>query len=130
VATLLRRAALAAVVAAVVAVMVLGLAVLVPIDGDAGRFDTFAATLVLLLPVLLAAGFEWEPERRRFLRAVLWTGVAAALLAMVVPWPPLISHLGHAHHVFLFLLAVSGGVAAAAMGSAPWLGTLLAPAGE
>jgi UDP-glucose 4-epimerase len=128
-ATLLRRGALATLMAAVVSVAVLGLALLVPIDADMNRFDTFAAMLVLLLPLVLATGFEWEAERARVLRAACWTWVAAALAPIVVPWPPLLDRLGHAHPVFLSLLALSGGVAALAIGSA-WLDTLLPAAGE
>ena len=59
--------------AAVVSITVLGLALLVPIDGDMDRFDTFAATLALLLPLVLATAFEWDGERGRLVRAVCWT---------------------------------------------------------
>jgi UDP-glucose 4-epimerase len=128
--TLLRRGALAALMAAVVSVTVLGLALLVPIDEDMDRFDTFAAMLVLLLPLVLATGFEWDAERGRLMRGACWTWVVAALAPLVVPWPPLIDRLGHAHPVFLSLLALSGGIAALAMGSAPWLSSLLPAAGD
>jgi len=129
-ATLLRRAAVAALVAAVVASGVLALGLLVPTGDELDHFDTFAAMLALLAPVMLATGFEWDGERERFLRAACWTWVGVALLALLSPWPPQLDWLGHAHPYFLSLMALSGGAAALGIGSAPWLSTLLPAAGD
>ena len=129
-ATLLRRAALAALMAAIASATVLGLALLAPIDEKMDRFDTFAALLVLLLPLVFTSGFEWDAERRRFLRSGCWTVAGAALVPLVVPWPPVIDRLGHAHPLFLLLLAASSAVAALATGSTAWLRALPRPAGD
>ena len=127
---LLRRALLAALTAAMAAVMVLSVAMFVSIDADMDRFDAFAAMLVLLLPLVLAAGFEWSATDRRWFRVTCWTGVGVALAPLVLPWPPAVDRFGHAHGVFLVLLALSGSVAAMAMGSATWLSAWLPAAGE
>jgi UDP-glucose 4-epimerase len=79
---LLRRTALAVLVAALIAVMVIGLASLVPIDRDMDVYATLTATLIMLLPLLLAGGFAWPPEARRSVRAICWT-IAACDLALV-----------------------------------------------
>ena len=128
--TLVRRAALAALMAAVVSSTVLGLALLVPIDGDMDRFDTFTAMLAILLPLVLATAFEWDGERARLVRAACWIWVAAALVPLVAPWPAALQRLGHAHFFLLSLLALSGGVAALAAEGAPWLSTLRPAAGD
>jgi UDP-glucose 4-epimerase len=82
VAWLLRRAALAVLAAALIAVMVIGLASLVPIDRDMDVYDTLTATLIMLLPLLLAGGFAWPAEARRGVRAICWT-IAAFDLVLV-----------------------------------------------
>jgi UDP-glucose 4-epimerase len=129
-AALVRRAALAALTAAIAAVTVLGVAMFVSIDPDMNRFDAFAAMLVLLLPLVLATGFEWGANDRRWFRVTCWTGVGLALAPLMLPWPPAVDRFGHAHGVFLVLLAASGSVAAMAMGSASWLSAWLPAAGD
>jgi UDP-glucose 4-epimerase len=129
-ATLARRGLLAALMAALVSATVIGLALIVPIDGDMDRLDTFTAMLALLLPPVLATAFEWDARRGRLLRAVCWTWVLAALAPLVVPWPHGLDRLGHDHPYLLSLLALSGGLAAIAIDSAPRLRTLLTAAGD
>src|SRR4051794_367559 len=55
---LLRRAVTAIAFAAVVAIMMLGLASLVPLGSSVDSYDTFAASLLILLPIVLALGFD------------------------------------------------------------------------
>ena len=129
-AMLARRGLIAGLMAALVSATVLGLALIVPIDGDMDRLDTFTAMLVLLLPPLLATTFDWDARRGRLLRAVCWTWVLAALVPLVVPWPHGLDKLGHDHPYLLALLALSGGLAAIAIDSAPRLSELLAAAGD
>ena len=52
--SLLRRTALALLAAATIAVMLIGIASLVPIDRDMDVYNTLTATLVMLLPLMLA----------------------------------------------------------------------------
>jgi UDP-glucose 4-epimerase len=129
-ATLARRGLIAALMAALVSATVLGLALMVPIDGDMDRLDTFAAMLALLLPPVLATGFEWDAQRGRLLRAACWTWVLAALAPLVLPWPQWLDKLGHDHPYLLSLLALSGGLAAIAIDSAPRLSVLFSAAGD
>jgi UDP-glucose 4-epimerase len=99
--SLLRRTALALLAAATIAVMLIGIASLVPIDRDMDVYDTLTATLVMLLPLMLAAGFAWPAEARRGVRTVCWT-IAAGDLVLV-----------HHHPVFAIsaaAIAVSAGL--------------------
>jgi UDP-glucose 4-epimerase len=123
---LLRRGLVALVSAALAAVMIIGLASLMPVDGDMDVYDTFASTLVLLLPLVLAAGFEWREAHRRWFRAALWAVVGACVLALALPWPPVLDHLGHAHPVVLSLGALSAALAARLCGARARLGSWLA----
>ena len=79
---LLGRVALAALAAATIAVMVLGVATLVPTDRHLDAYDTLTTLLVLLLPLTLAGGFAWAPEARRVVRGLCWT-IAAGDLTLV-----------------------------------------------
>jgi UDP-glucose 4-epimerase len=99
--SLLRRTALALLAAATIAVMLIGIASLVPIDRDMDVYDTLTATLVMLLPLMLAGGFAWPAEARRGVRTVCWT-IAAGDLILV-----------HHHPVFAIsaaAIAVSAGL--------------------
>jgi UDP-glucose 4-epimerase len=121
---LLRRAVLAVGLAAMVAVMVLGLASLMPFGNVESSYDTFASSLLILLPVVLAIGFEWEAPRLRALRTGCWVAVGVALAPWVFPWPHALDHLGDRHPVFFGLLALSAATAAMWSGSPPlrtWL---------
>jgi hypothetical protein len=42
-------------------------------------YDTLTATLVMLMPLMLAGGFAWPAEARRGVRAVCWTIAACDL---------------------------------------------------
>ena len=110
--TFLRRAALAIAMAAFVGVLVIGVATLMPVDQDMDVYDTFGSAVLLLAPLVLAGAFHWEHPRRRWLRAALWTLAIGNLALLLAPWPGAIDHLGHAHHAFLALSAVSAGCAA------------------
>lgn len=79
-APMLRRLALAAAFAATMALMVLGLASLLPFDEDVDAYNTLAATLVLLLPLVLAGGFAWDAEAMMWVRCVCWAMAAGDLV--------------------------------------------------
>ena len=68
------------------AVMLLGVAMLASVDADMDRYDTFVASLVVLLPLVLAAGFEWDAAGGRRLRKPLlgagWPALALARAAV------------------------------------------------
>jgi hypothetical protein len=108
-ARLLRRTALAVLAAALIAVMVIGLASLVPIARDMDVYDMLTATLIMLLPLLLAGGFAWPPEARRGVRAICWT-IAACDLALV-----------HRHPVFAIAAAATAVAAGLAVRERPAL---------
>jgi UDP-glucose 4-epimerase len=130
-AALLRRAALASGFAALVAVLLLGLAALVPVDGDMDRDAVFAAILLLLLPVMLVGGFEWNAERRGLVRTACLTLAAAEMVLIVLPWPGPVHRLVDGHPLFLALNAVSALLAAYATRAGPRLRSrLLAGAGD
>jgi UDP-glucose 4-epimerase len=98
---LLRRVALAALAAATIAVMLLGIASVVPLDQDLDADDTLTAMLIMLLPLTLAGGFAWPAEARGFVRGICGT-IAVADLALV-----------HAHPRFAIpaaLIAASAGL--------------------
>jgi UDP-glucose 4-epimerase len=113
-ASLVRRFALAALAAATIAVMVIGIASLVPVDRDMDVYDTMTATLVLLLPLTLAGGFAWPAEARRRVRGICWT-IAAGDLALL-----------HVHPLFALGAAVVAASAALLVRERPALATLLA----
>ena len=58
--SLLRRAFVALVLAAVAAALGIGVATIAPVDPDMDPQDTFVALLILLAPLLLAAAFDWD----------------------------------------------------------------------
>jgi UDP-glucose 4-epimerase len=113
-ASLAGRFALAALAAATIAVMVIGVASLVPVDRDMDVYDTMTATLVLLLPLTLAAGFAWPADARRRVRGICWT-IAAGDLTLV-----------HVHPLFALGAAVVAASAALLVRERPALATLLA----
>jgi UDP-glucose 4-epimerase len=124
---LLQRAWLAFAWAAAAAVMIIGVTALASVDSDMDRIDVFAAVLIVLLPLLLAGGFEWDEVHARWLRTSLWTGAWACGALALLPWP---SFLGHSHPVMLLVLAVVGGIAAQLPGSRPPLRIRLAATGD
>jgi UDP-glucose 4-epimerase len=128
--SLLRRAAVALLLAALCAALGIGVATLAPLDPDMDVYDTFTALLVLLLPPLLAGGFDWDATWRRGLQTVFWALAAGTLAVAVLPWPSLLDHLGHHHPVFLALTAVSAATAALMTGARPTLPAWLAAPGD
>jgi peptidoglycan/LPS O-acetylase OafA/YrhL len=90
--------------------MLVGVLVLVPVDGDMDAYDTFTAIFFLLAPVVLAGGFHWDAEPARGLRWILGVAGALALAVALLPWPPFIDHLGRGHAVGLlgFAAVVTG----------------------
>lgn len=108
----LRRAALALLWAAVSAVLVLGVLALAPLDDAATTYGTFAATLFVLVPLVLAGAFEWEQEWARRLRPALWAAAIACLFAALSPWPHFVDRLADDHKIALALFAVSAAAAA------------------
>jgi UDP-glucose 4-epimerase len=109
---LARSGAFALLWAAVAAVMILGVLALAPIDEELSSYGTFAATLIVLAPLMLAAGFRWEDEWVGRLRATLWVAAVACLFAAVAPWPHVVDRLADHHAIVLALFAVSAATAA------------------
>jgi UDP-glucose 4-epimerase len=109
---LVRRGAFALLWAAVTAVLVLGVLTLAPFDEDRSTYGTFAATLIVLVPLVLAGGFEWDDGWAPRLRAALWAAAVVCLLAAVVPWPGLVDRLAQHHTIVLALFAASAATAA------------------
>jgi UDP-glucose 4-epimerase len=109
---LARRSALALGWAVLTAVLVIGLAVLLPVDQDLDPYDTFFGTLAVLLPLVLAGGFRWEEPAAGRLRVGLWTcAVTCVGLAFV----------GHRHVLLFLLLAVAAAAAVRLVGRRPAL---------
>jgi UDP-glucose 4-epimerase len=109
---LARSGALSLLWAAVAAVMVLGVFALAPFDDELSSYGTFAATLIVLAPLMLAAAFRWEEAWVRRVRAALWTAAVACLFAAVSPWPHMVDRLADHHAMVLALFAVSAAAAA------------------
>jgi UDP-glucose 4-epimerase len=128
--SLLRRAVVALALAAIGAALGIGVATLAPVDRDMDPYDTFVALLMLLLPVLLAGGFDWDATRRRWLQTAFWTLAVGTLAVLVLPWPSLLDHLGHGHPIFLGLTALSAATAARVTGARPGLPGWLAAVGD
>jgi UDP-glucose 4-epimerase len=128
--SLLERGAIAAGWAAAAAIMILGLASLFPVDEDLDRYDTFLASLVLLLPLIFTAGFSWDAVDTRRLRAMLWTLAVACLAIEVLPGPGLLEELRHSHALLFGLCAISAGLAATLVGASKRLPWRLAPADD
>jgi UDP-glucose 4-epimerase len=125
---LLRRALVAFALAALGAALGIGVATLAPVDPDMDPWDTFVALLILLLPLLLAGGFHWDARRQRWLQTTFWALAVGTVTVLVLPWPPLVGHLGHGHHVFLALVTLSAATAAKVTGARPGrLARLAAP---
>jgi|tagenome__1003787_1003787.scaffolds.fasta_scaffold20956855_2 UDP-glucose 4-epimerase len=124
---LVRRAALGFAWAAAIAVLILGIVSLAPVD-QAGRYNTFLDALLLMLPLVLAGGFAWEPPAAGPLRTALWIGAFACLGLGVAPWPGPVDLISDGHQVILVLLAVSTATAAGLVGRRPvheqWLSAL------
>jgi UDP-glucose 4-epimerase len=129
-AALLRRGALAFACTAAIGVMLLGLLTLVPLHEPVDPYDAFGAALVLLAPLVLAAGFDWDPERARWLRAALWMLGGGCLAVILLPWPALVDRVGDAHRLVLALFTASALVAAQLPGLAPRLRQSLPAAGD
>jgi UDP-glucose 4-epimerase len=109
---LIRSGALAVLWAAVAAVMVLGVFALAPFDEELSSYGTFAAALIVLAPLMLAAGFRWEDAWVGRVRAALWTAAIVCLYAAVAPWPHFVDRLADHHAIVLALFAVSAAAAA------------------
>jgi UDP-glucose 4-epimerase len=128
--SMLRRAVVALALAALGAALGIGVATLAPVDPDMDPWDTFVGLLILLLPLLLAAGFDWDAKRRRWLQTTFWALAVGTVAVLVLPWPPLVDHMGHGHHVFLALVTLSAGTAAKVTGARPGLPSWLAAPGD
>jgi hypothetical protein len=121
-----RRAALSLAAAVLTAVLILGVFTLAPLTSSMDTYDTFLGALLLMLPLVLAGGFEWDALAGRQIRATLWTTSGACLALALLPWPPQLHHLRHGHEAFLVLFALAAGVAARLTTARPalpaWLG--------
>jgi UDP-glucose 4-epimerase len=126
---LARRAALGLGWAAAIAIMVLGVVTLAPV-GRGDRYSTFLDALLLMLPLVLAAGFAWDDHTAPPLRSALWVGAFGSLALGVAPWPPLLDHLADSHRVILVLLALSTACAARLVAPRPLLAQWLGAPGE
>jgi UDP-glucose 4-epimerase len=129
-ASLAGRAALALVWAAATAALILGVLSLAPMSDNLDTVDIFTATLLVLLPLVLACGFEWEGARARRLRAALWTAACTCLLLALVPSAPLVDRVADGHAIVLALFAVSAAAAAQFPGRQAPLRAWLAAAGN
>ena len=109
---IVRRGALALAGALLTALVIIGVATLAPIDSDMDAYDTFLGALLLMLPLVLAGGFEWEEHGGREMRTVLAAMAAGSLALALLPWPPELRHLRHGHETLLVLIALSTGLAA------------------
>ncbi len=109
---LARRGAISLAWAVGVAVMLIGLVTLMPMDSNFERYDTFADALVLMLPLVLAGGFHWEGAPGTRLRTGLWVAAGACLVLALSPWPDPLLDIRHGHAALLVLLALAAGVAA------------------
>ena len=107
-----RRGALALAGALLTALVIIGVATLAPIDSDMDAYDTFLGALLLMLPLLLAGGFEWHEHGGREMRTVLAAMAGGSLALALFPWPPELQHLRHGHETLLVLFALSTGFAA------------------
>ncbi|HEY6888789.1 MAG TPA: NAD-dependent epimerase/dehydratase family protein [Solirubrobacter sp.] len=103
---LVRRSAWALGWALVTSVLLVGLAVLIPVDSDLNRYGTFFSLLLLLLPLCLAGGFRWEEPTATRLRAGLWGAAVVSLALALAPWPSAVD-VGANHATLLVLLAVA-----------------------
>lgn len=127
---LLQRVWIAAAWAAATAVMVIGLAELAAVDPDMERFDVFGVVLLVLLPLVMAGGFDWDETRARWLRTSLLSAAAACVALALLPWPSFLGRLGHGHPVLLLVLAVTAAIAAQLPGSRPLMRLRSAAAGD
>ena len=107
-----RRSVLALAGALLTALVIIGLATLAPIGSDMDAYDTFVGALLLMLPLVLAGGFEWEEHGGREIRTALAAAAAGSLALALLPWPPELGHLRHGHETLLVLFALSAGLAA------------------
>jgi hypothetical protein len=127
---LARRAAISFAWAVGVAVMLIGLATLMPMDGDFARYSTFVDALVLMLPLVLAGGFHWEDPAGGHLRTALWVTAGACLVVALAPWPDPLHDLRHGHAGLLVLFALAAGVAVRLTTIRPALTEWLGVSGE
>jgi UDP-glucose 4-epimerase len=127
---LLRRAALALGTAALLAVLVLGVLALLPVDQDLSEYGLFESLLVIGAPLVLAGAFQWDESHARGLRIGLGALAAACLIVAALPWPPVLHRLGHGHAVLLALVAFAAALAACLPGRVTPLRALLAPADD
>ena len=111
-ASLVRRTALSLAGAVLTAVLIIGLATLAPVDSDMNIYDTFFATALLILPLVLAGAFEWHDGPGRQMRAGLVAASAACLALALLPIPHELRHVRHGHTAFLVLFALAVGIAA------------------
>jgi UDP-glucose 4-epimerase len=123
-----RRAALSLLWAAATAVMIIGVATLMPVDEDMNAYTTFFGSLVVALPLVLAGGFQWSGPAANWLRASLWAAAGGWLVIAIAPWPGALDHVGHGHAMMLVLFALAAGISARLTTVRPalpaWLGAL------
>jgi UDP-glucose 4-epimerase len=112
---LARRAALAFAWAVLVALAVIGIETLVPIDGDDSPYAIFGLLLLVFLPFVLVGAFPRDETR---LRVGLWAVAVISLAVTVLPWPDILHRLDHGHSALL-LFALSSACAGQIAGSAP-----------
>jgi UDP-glucose 4-epimerase len=111
VAAMVRRGAMAFAWTLVTAVLIIGLAMLIPVDGDINRYTTFLYTVVLGVPLVLTGGFRWEEPVAGQLRRALAAAAGACLVVGLAPWPPELAHLRHGHATIFVLFALVSGLA-------------------
>jgi UDP-glucose 4-epimerase len=127
---LARRAAISLAAAVLTAVLILGVTTLAPVTSSMDTYDTFLGALLLMLPLVLAGGFEWDSLMGRQIRTALWTTSGAFLALALLPWPDEVSRLRHGHAAFLVLFALAAGVAARLTTARPALPAWLGASGD
>jgi UDP-glucose 4-epimerase len=113
---LARRAGVALVFGALLAIIALGVATLVPIDPDLDPYDSFAELLLLLVPLVMALGFDWSAHGHRNVRWLLTAIAAIELSLALVPFPQFLHEMGADHRVALTvagLTTLAAGIAGA-----------------
>jgi UDP-glucose 4-epimerase len=111
--TAVARSAVTALAGALITALVIyGVLALAPFDSDLSTYGTFAGTLIVILPLMLAAGVPWEESVASRLRPALWAIAVVSVFAAVSPWPGWLDHLAEHHAIVLALFAVSTAAAA------------------
>ncbi|MEA2474800.1 MAG: UDP-glucose 4-epimerase [Thermoleophilaceae bacterium] len=101
------RVAAAMLMAASVGIVAAGIASVNSLDDSADRASFVMMIVLLMLPLVLVADFDWERGRRRALGRVLSLGAVASIAAVVFPSPASVVRAAHAHEVSMLILILA-----------------------